>query len=381
MLIELIQGMQEIKLQNSEEKRSSKWAASQVRLFDINLKAVALSQYQDGGAFFINQFKDMVITVISAMSVINGKITLGDMIAIQFILGQLNGPIQQIISFIRNGSEAKLSLDRIVEIHERPEEDNGKHLIEIENSQLHEDIVLNNVSFKYNELKDYVIRDLTLVIPKGKKTAIVGASGSGKTTLVKLLLGMYSPTRGEIKIGEIPLNAIKSSKWRSVCGAVMQDGYIFNDTIANNIAESDIDIDNVRLNYAAEVSNIKDFVMSQALGFDTIIGAQNSGISQGQKQRILIARLVYKNSHYLFFDEATNSLDAHNELTIVRKLTDFYENKTVVIVAHRLSTVRDADNIVVMDNGKIVECGTHSQLIENRGYYFNLISNQLELGS
>ncbi len=381
MLIELIQGMQEIKLQNSEEKRSSKWADSQVRLFNINLKAVALNQYQDGGAFFINQFKDMLITIISAMSVISGSITLGDMIAIQFILGQLNSPIQQIITFIRNGSEAKLSLDRIVEIHAREEEDDGKQILEISNESLHDDIILDKISFKYNALSNYVIEDLSLKIPKGKKTAIVGASGSGKTTLVKLLLGMYPPTKGEIKIGENPLNSIRSADWRSNCGAVMQDGYIFNDTIANNIAESDTLVDYDKLNYAADVSNIKEYILSQALGFDTIIGSQNSGISQGQKQRILIARVVYKNPNYLFFDEATNALDAKNELTIVKNLSDFYKNKTVVIVAHRLSTVKNADNIVVMNGGKIVESGTHIELIEDKGYYYDLISNQLELGN
>jgi ATP-binding cassette subfamily B protein len=381
MLIELIQGMQEIKLQNSQEKRSLKWADSQVRLFNINLKAVSLNQYQDGGAFFINQVKDMLITIIAAMAVIAGKITIGDMIAIQFILGQLNSPIQQVINFIRVGSEAKLSLDRIVEIHERPEEDDGKQLITLNKQLLHDDIIISNISFKYNELSNYVIKNLSLTIPKGKKTAIVGASGSGKTTLVKLLLGMYPPTAGEISIGKYPLNSIKSTDWRLSCGAVMQDGYIFNDTIANNIAESDIEIDYNKLNYAAEVSNIKEYIMSLALGFETNIGAQNSGLSMGQRQRLLIARLVYKNSDFLFFDEATNSLDAENELKIVKNLTSFYNEKTVIIVAHRLSTVKNADNIVVMNDGKIVESGTHLQLIENKGYYFNLISNQLELGN
>ncbi len=381
MLIELIQGMQEIKLQNSEVKRSSKWVESQVRLFKINLKAVSLNQYQDGGAFFINQIKDMIITVIAAMSVIAGKITIGDMLAIQFILGQLNSPIQQIINFIRIGSEAKLSLNRIVEIHERPEEDDGKSLLDIPAKLLHDQITLTNVSFRYNELSPYVIKDLCLSIPKGRKTAIVGASGSGKTTLVKLLLGMYSPSEGEITVGTHHLNSIRSAQWRAVCGAVMQDGYIFNDTIANNIAESDAEVNIERLNHAADVSNIREYILSQALGFDTNIGSQNNGLSQGQRQRMLIARIVYKNSDYLFFDEATNSLDAKNEMIIVNNLTEFYRDKTVVIVAHRLSTVRNADNIVVMDSGRIVESGTHNELIDAKGYYFELIRNQLELGN
>jgi ATP-binding cassette subfamily B protein len=302
------------------------------------------------------------------------------LIATQFIIGQLNGPIQQIVGFIRSGYEARLSLKRIVEIHDKKEEDEEKSIVP-DPGDLHNDIILERLTFRYNELTGEVLKDVCLTIPKGKVTAIVGPSGSGKTTLVKLLLGFYQPTEGAINVGAISLSNISSPLWRGKCGAVMQDGYIFSDTIANNIAESDRKVDYGKLHNAIAVANIAEFVESLALKHNTQIGNHGNGISQGQKQRILIARAVYKNPDYLFFDEATNSLDARNEKIIVNNLEKFYRNKTVIIVAHRLSTVKNADQIIVLENGRVVEQGHHRQLVKKEGAYFNLVKNQLELGT
>ncbi len=381
MMYELIQGMQEIKLQNSEQKRTEKWTESQRRLFKININSTSLSQYQDGGAFFINQLKDILITIIAATAVIRGNMSLGMLIATQYIIGQLNSPLQQIVAFIRSGYEANLSLKRIVEIHDKQEEDQGKLLTPIKAVDLHQDIIISNLSFKYNELNDYVLKDVNLSIPKGKVTAIVGASGSGKTTLVKLLLGFYQPTDGSIYVGTTNLAKISSPNWRDQCGAVMQDGYIFSDSIADNIAESDKIVDFDKLKEAVEIANISDYIDSLALKHNTQIGSQGNGISQGQRQRMLIARAVYKNPNYLFFDEATNALDAKNEKIIVGNLERFYKSKTVIIVAHRLSTVKNADKIIVLENGTVVEQGFHKELVEAKGGYYDLVSNQLELGS
>lgn len=380
MLYEFIYGMQEIKLQNSERKRSLKWTKAQERLFRINIKSAALIQFQDGGAFFINQFKDIIITITASALVINGKMSLGMLLATQLIVGLLNAPVQQLVSFIRTSFDAKLCLDRIVEIHGKEEEYYGTGDQPYKKVPL-QDIVISNISYRYNALNNDVLKDISLTLPRGKITAIVGASGSGKTTLVKLLLGFYKPDQGSIQIGSTVLSQIPSELWRQSCGAVLQDGYIFSDTIANNISESDEVFNQEKFDNAVFVSNIRDYIDSLALKANTMIGSKGNGLSQGQKQRVLIARAVYKNPDYLFFDEATNALDTRNEHIIMDNLDNFYKGKTVVIVAHRLSTVCNADQIVVLDEGMIAEQGTHHELVEKQGIYFQLIKNQLELSS
>ncbi|HRD83269.1 MAG TPA: peptidase domain-containing ABC transporter [Saprospiraceae bacterium] len=390
-LIEMIQGMQEIKLQNSERKRRRIWAGVQAQLFYTNISSLNLSQWQDAGAGVINQSKNILITFLAAKAVIEGQMTLGMMLAVQYMVGQLEGPLQQFISFIRSAQDAKISLERLGEIQDQEEESPppGTHqslpFNHLQNEWLPPDapcadLYLDKVHFRYNALSEDVLHGISLHIPAGKVTAIVGASGSGKTTLLKLLLGFYRPQKGLLRVGKAPLESISPEIWRRRCGAVMQEGFIFSDTIANNIAESDERPDLARLLHAVETANIRDFVESLPLGFNTRIGARGNGISQGQRQRLLIARAVYKNPDYLFFDEATNALDANNERAIVENMAAFYQNKTVVVVAHRLSTVRHADQIVVLENGAISEIGTHEQLTELRGAYFHLVKNQLELG-
>jgi ATP-binding cassette subfamily B protein len=379
-IIELIQGMQEIKLQNSERKRRQAWVNIQSRVFNNNMKSLSIAQYQDVGAGFISQLKDILITIIAATAVIENQMTLGMMLAVQYIVGQLNGPLQQMIAFIRAAQDARISLERLGEIHNKEDEEETDER-KIQTLPEGGDIHIENLSFKYNELNDEVLRDINLTIPKGKVTAIVGTSGSGKTTLVKLLLGFYQPTKGNIKVGGLHLKNISSQLWRGRCGAVMQDGYIFSDNIANNIAESDDHVDSEKLMKAVKTANIDQFVESLALGFNTQIGKSGEGLSQGQKQRVLIARAVYKDPDYLFFDEATNALDAKNEKIIVENLEQFFSGRTVVVVAHRLSTVRNADQIVVLERGALIEQGTHEELIAEKGAYFNLVKNQLELGN
>ena len=379
-LIELINGMQEIKLQNSAGKRSRQWFHIQAKLFSINLKALAVEQYQNSGTAFISQLKDILITFLTATLVIQGEITLGMMLAVQFIIGQLNVPLQQMITFIQAGQDAKLSLERLWEIQQLKTEYEDGQFQEMTLPPGKRSFILENLSFRYNQLADDVLRNINLEIPEGKVTAIVGMSGSGKTTLVKLLLGFYPPTGGQLKLGEIPLSNINPDYWRSLCGAVMQDGFVFSDTIANNIAESDERVDKEKLIRAVETAHIREFVESLPLSYNTIIGPQGTGLSQGQRQRLLIARAVYKNPEFLFFDEATNALDANNEKVIIDNLNRFLEGKTVVVVAHRLSTVKHADQIVVLDKGKIMEKGTHAELVKLKGSYFQLIKNQLELG-
>ena len=390
-LIELIQGMQEIKLQNSERKHRYRWASIQAKLFRANIRSLKITQYQDIGATFITQLKDIIITFIAASAVIAGDMTLGMLLAVQYIVGQLNGPLTQFIQFARVAQDAQISMERLGEIHQMPDEENSNEkgvkgsltaaAIMPESADLH----LENVSFQYNKLSDFVLKDVSLTIPKGKITAIVGTSGSGKTTLIKLLLGFYQPTSGQIKTGGIHLENIPRRQWRAACGAVMQDGYIFSDTIANNIAESEEDnirgLDRYKLLKAVKTANIQDFVENLPLGYNTMIGAKGNGLSQGQKQRLLIARAVYKDPDYLYFDEATNALDAKNERVIMGNLDEFFQGRTVVVVAHRLSTVKNADQIVVLEMGKIVEVGTHSELTMKRGSYYNLVKNQLELGN
>ncbi|MGD1846881.1 MAG: peptidase domain-containing ABC transporter [Salibacteraceae bacterium] len=378
-LIEIIQGMPEIKLQGSQLKRRWKWTVIQAKLFRTQLKALSISQYQDAGALSISQLKDILITFMAAKLVLEGEITLGMMLAIQFIIGQLNSPLQQLIQFIRDVQDASISLERLSEIHVSSNEENE---YEDKIKALPEgDIVLEDLSFSYTPIADQVLKNVSFTIPKGKTTAIVGTSGSGKTTLVKLLLGFYKPTQGKIVVGNTNLNSIYQKAWRANCGVVMQEGFIFSDTIGNNISECDEKTDFYRVKEAIEVANIEAFIQSLPLGIHTMIGAKGNGLSQGQKQRLLIARAVYKNPDFLFFDEATNALDANNEKVIMHQLNTFLQEKTAVVVAHRLSTVRSADQIIVLEGGEVVEQGTHSDLIDLKGSYFTLVQNQLELGN
>jgi ATP-binding cassette subfamily B protein len=380
-LYQLITGMQEIKLNNCERQKRWEWERIQARLFKISIKGLALSQYQQSGAFFINETKNIIISFFAAQAVITGNMTLGMMMAVQYIIGQLNAPISQFIGFIQSAQDAKISMERLGEIHNREdEEESAENKIQY----LPDDrsFSIQNLSFQYEgPHSEAVLRDLNLHIPAGKTTAIVGMSGSGKTTLVKLLLGFYPPTKGEINVGDTHLQNLSKQLWRTECGAVMQDGFIFSDAIARNIAVGDEHIDSARLVHALKVANLKDMIESLPLGVNTKIGQEGHGLSQGQKQRILIARTVYKNPSFLFFDEATNALDANNEKAIMENLEAFFAGKTVVIVAHRLSTVKNADKIVVLNKGRITETGTHAELTALRGEYYELVKNQLELGN
>ncbi len=377
-LIELIEGAQEIKLQGSQQKRRWKWAGIQARLFRTSIRSLSITQYQDAGANFINQLKNILISFIAAKAVIDGQMTLGMMLAVQYIVGQLNAPLLQLVNFIRTAQDAKIGMERLNEIHLQEEEE-PEDIQKVINLPENLDINIKDVYFKYNELNNWVLENINLHIPQGKTTAIVGKSGSGKTTLVKLLLGFYQPTTGHIRVGGISLQNIKNELWRSQCGAVMQDGYIFSDTIANNIAESSDQIDAIHLMNAIFAANIQDFIEDLPLGYNTIIGAKGNSISQGQKQRLLIARTVYKNPTFIFFDEATNALDAENEKIIMENMNSFFQGRTVIVVAHRLSTVKHADQIVVIDKGSITEVGTHKSLLAKKGDYYQLVKNQLEL--
>lgn len=422
--IQLVQGMQEIKLNGAEKPMRWAWEKIQAKLFRLNMKNLSLNQWQQAGAFFINEGKNIFITFLSATAVINGQMTLGTMLAIQYIIGQLNSPVEQMISFLQSFQNAKISMDRLNEVHSMEDEEPGeKQLlrqlppafarqlaggkIPLSNAELYpgENIYADakttryqnysneiitgkqtgiqfcNVSFTYNGAgNEPVLKDISLTIPKGKTTAIVGTSGSGKTTLLKLLLKFYEPQKGEIKLGNTPLQNISHRYWREHCGVVMQDSFIFSDTIARNIAVGREKIDMEQLLQATEAANVREFIESLPLGFNTKIGAEGNGISMGQKQRILIARAVYRNPDFIFFDEATNSLDANNESVILKNLDNFFRNRTVVVVAHRLSTVKNADQIIVLNKGVITEKGTHQQLISLRGDYHTLVKNQLELG-
>ena len=378
---EFITSMQEIKLQDCEQRRRWEWEDVQADLFGVQMKSLKLQQTQEAGSIFINELKNIVITVVAATAVIHGQLTLGMMLAVQYIIGQLNSPVEQLMSFFYSVQDVKISLERINEIH-RMDDENGKQGLETAVKEENEGIDLENVNFKYDPhaLKT-IIDDVSLTIPKGKVTAIVGASGSGKTTLIKLMLGYYPVLGGQINIGGTDVNTLNKKWWRRQCGVVMQDGVIFSESIARNIAVDDEEIDKERLLKAAEIACINDYVMGLPLKYNTKIGRDGVGLSQGQKQRILIARAVYKNPDYIFLDEATNSLDANNERMIVEHLDEFYKGKTVVIVAHRLSTVKNADQIVVLDKGKVVEIGNHEALTTKRGAYYNLVKNQLELGN
>lgn len=380
-VIQLITGMQEIKLNNCEKQKRWEWENIQARLFRVNIASLSLSQYQQAGGVFINEIKNVIITFIAAKSVIDGNMTLGMMLAVQYIMGQLNSPINQMISFLQTTQDAKISLERLGEIHNKEnEEDEEAPKISI--LPEHRELSISKVAFQYEgPHSPYVLEDINLTIPEKKVTAIVGTSGSGKTTLVKLLLGFYNPVKGKIKLGDLYLNNVSNQMWRDRCGVVMQDGFIFSDSIANNIAVSDEFPDRKRLLHAVKVANIQEFIESLPLGYNTKIGQNGVGLSQGQKQRILIARAVYKNPEFIFFDEATNALDANNERIIMENLDQFFKGKTVVVVAHRLSTVKNADQLVILEKGKIVEVGTHVELIKKKGAYFELVKNQLELGN
>lgn len=380
-LIQLVTGMQEIKLNNCEKQKRWQWERIQVKLFRISVKGMALGQVQQVGSVFFNQTTNILISFIAAKSVVGGEMTLGMMMSLTYIIGQLNAPVSAFIGFVRQLQDAKISLERLNEIHGKEDEE-SKATSQLSTLPEKKEITVNHVYFSYDGAdRDYVLEDVCLTIPQQKITAIVGASGSGKTTLVKLLLGFYTPNKGEIRLGDTPIAMINPHLWRAKSGAVMQDGFIFSDTIANNIAVGAEQIDIERLRHAVTVANIRDFIDALPLGYNTKIGMEGNGISQGQKQRLQIARAVYKNPEFLFFDEATNALDANNEKEIMEHLNEFYRGKTVVVVAHRLSTVRNADKIVVLDKGRIAEEGTHRQLTEKRGMYYQLVKNQLELGN
>lgn len=379
-IVELVNGMQEIKLNNCEKQKRWNWEYIQASLYKFKVKNLALSQTQQMGSSFINQMKNILITFISVKAVINGDMTLGGMMAIQYIVGQVSNPIEQMIGFIQSYQDAKISLERLNEIHGLKDEEfaDGTFIKELPRNK---GISIQNVTFRYPGADNSpVLEEINLEISEGKTTAIVGMSGSGKTTLLKLLLRFYNPESGKIKVGKIHLTSLEYKLWRKNCGTVMQDGFIFSDTIANNIAVGEDMPDLLKLHEALEVANLSDFIAELPFGLHTKIGAGGHGISQGQKQRLLIARAVYKNPAYIFFDEATNSLDANNERVIMDNLSRFITGRTVVVVAHRLSTVRNADNIVVLNKGRIIEQGTHQQLTELKGEYFDLVKNQLELG-
>jgi len=379
-LFQLITGMQEIKLNNCETEKRWQWERIQVKLFKISIRGLALEQYQQIGSVFFNQATNILISFLAANAVVSGDMTLGMMMSLTYIVGQLTSPIEQFIGFARSFQDAKISLERLGEIHQKEDEE---QTLGLKTTALPENrtITIENLSFSYDGAdRDYVLNNISLTLPAQKVTAIVGASGSGKTTLIKLLQGFYTPNRGNIKVGDNLLQNINPHVWRARTGSVMQDGFIFSDTIAKNIAIGDEVIDREKLLHAVTVANIRDFIDSLPLGYNTKIGMEGNGISQGQRQRILIARAVYKNPEYIFLDEATNALDANNEKEIMEHLHRFYVGKTVVVVAHRLSTVRDADRIVVLDSGKIVEEGTHQELTARKGKYYGLVKNQLELG-
>lgn len=400
-LYEIITGMQEIKLYNGQKSRRWEWEKIQARLFKVNIKSLALEQYQEVGSSFFTQLKNIIISFMAAMLVINNEISLGVMLSISYIIGQMNGPLNQLIHFVKMVQDAKISLERLGEIHNKQNEEEGQSLDKSQGEQdevghslrqiflakelngySRQGITFENVSFRYGSTRSQLaIKNLSIHFPKGKVTAIVGASGSGKTTLLKLLLKFHSPTDGHILIDGTNLQDVSAELWRGKCGTVMQDGYIFSDSIARNIALDGNKIDENRLLNSVHVANAYEFISKLPLGFTTRIGNTGSGLSGGQKQRIFIARAVYKDPSYLFFDEATSALDSNNERMIMEELHKFYQGRTVVVIAHRLSTVKHADQIVVMKDGELVEVGSHELLTAEKGYYYNLVKNQLELGA
>lgn len=380
-LFQLVTGMQEIKLNNCETEKRWQWERIQVKLFKISIDGLALQQYQQVGTAFFSQTTNIIISFLAARAVVTGEMTLGMMMSLTYIVGQLSSPVEQLISFARAFQDAKISLERLGEIHQKKDEVDRSDMKSMSLPDNHS-LSIEHLYFSYDGAdRNYVLNDINLVIPEKKVTAIVGASGSGKTTLIKLLLGFYLPNKGSIKIGDTPIHMINPHVWRRNSGSVMQDGFIFSDSIAKNVAVGFDSIDKIRLRHSVKVANISSYIDTLPLGFNTKIGMEGNGISQGQRQRILIARAVYKNPKYIFLDEATNALDANNEKEIMENLNSFYEGRTVVLVAHRLSTVRNADNIIVLDQGKIAEEGTHEELTAKRGIYYLLVKNQLELGN
>jgi len=379
-LLQIIHGIPEIKMTNAEDQKRKEWEKIQEQLFETTIRSLKNSQYQSLGSFFFLRTKDILITFITAYLVIRGELTLGMMLAIQFILGQLNGPVEQIVEFLREMQDAGISMDRIQEVQSVDDEDRpGRKMAPGFNE--FSGIKVEDLCFQYEGPHSPLVLDnVSCTIPAGKVTAIVGMSGSGKTTLIKLLLGFYLPVRGRIMVSDTDLSEILNRSWRSRCGSVMQDGYIFSDTLAANIALGDENPDKEKLEQAAYIANLDEFLSTLPRGIETRIGEEGTGLSHGQKQRVLIARAVYRNPEVFFFDEATNSLDSANEKIILGRLDQFYQGKTVVIVAHRLSTVKNAHQIIVLGKGRIIEQGDHSGLIAKKGVYFDLVSNQLELG-
>jgi ATP-binding cassette subfamily B protein len=387
-MYEMVVGMQDIKLNGSEEAKRVEWEGLQQKVFDLNKRGLRLDQLRQTGFIFLNYVKNVIISFLSAVAIIDGKLSLGEMLSISFIIGQTNGPLAQLIEFFRSIQDARLSLERLQEVQEKDEEekpaDPGQPLRSIPeiDAGIGKDIFLQDLSFQYHgPLSKHVLKDINLRIPRGKVTAIVGASGSGKTTLMKLLLGFYRPTKGRILIGNIPLDELSPKWWRTKCGTVLQDGYIFYDSILRNICLTLDNIDEHRLNAATAISHVDEFVGQLPMKYNTRIGTSGMGLSGGQKQRILIARAIYRNPRYLFFDEATSSLDTHNEKGIMENLQTYFKGRTVVIIAHRLSTVKNADKIIVLDKGEIIEEGTHSALASQKKKYFQLVKEQLELGA
>ncbi len=376
-LIQMVQGMQDIKLNNCERQKRWEWERIQMHLFRISVKGLKIGQIQQSGSVLFTQATNIIISFIAAQSVVDGQMTLGMMMSLTYIIGQISAPIGEFIGFAQSLQDARISLERLNEIHAQDDEEQDidtKLAVLPKDHSLH----IEHLTYSYSgAARDYALKDICIDIPQYKVTAIVGESGCGKTTLIKLLQGFYLPNEGCIKVGDISLNLINPHLWRKSTGSVMQESFIFSDTIANNIALSTDNVDVERMLHATRMANISDFIASLPLGYNTRIGMEGNGISAGQRQRILLARAIYKNPEFMFFDEATNSLDATNERVIMENLRQCYKGKTVIISAHRLSTIKNADQIIVLNHGKVVEQGTHMQLLQQKGYYYKLVENQM----